>query len=339
MSYGLKRGEPIPEAIERIACEELTAASDELSGKAGHNRDESIHEARKSVKKVRALLRLMRKELGAAYDEENTRLREIGRKLSDFRDTQSVMEILKSLQKKYRGDLPAVRFNAIRRWLLARKTESERQGDIEGVLAAMARELATAAGKAAEWPLSRDGFAAIAPGLESAFRAGRKALRVALKHTSNENFHEFRKRLKDHWYHVRLLEDLWTADMHKCEKRLKDLQNCLGDDHNLVVLREKLQSETAPAASCKDVERLSSLIDDFQSELRKSAEDLARSIYEEKPREFTRRIKRIWQGAQQERESRSSSKAGGGSVVAYAPRKRSTRETPSSVRRRPSLAS
>jgi len=44
------------------------------------------------------------------------------------------------------------------------------------------------------------------------------------------------RRVKDHWYHARLLENMWAQVMNGYEESLKDLETRLGDDHNLVVL-------------------------------------------------------------------------------------------------------
>ena len=43
-----------------------------------------------------------------------------------------------------------------------------------------------------------------------------------------ERCHEWRKRAKDHWYHIRLVEDLWTEVMEGYEKSLKDLETVAG---------------------------------------------------------------------------------------------------------------
>src|SRR6266567_8833517 len=70
MAYRLERDESVPQALRRIAREQLASAADEL-GKRGSKRAEGIHEARKSIKKVRAVLRLVRQELGNTYRKEN----------------------------------------------------------------------------------------------------------------------------------------------------------------------------------------------------------------------------------------------------------------------------
>lgn len=61
----------MPEGLRRIATEELESAASQLSKAHGQRRDEAIHESRKSVKKVRAILRLVQTELNDTYREES----------------------------------------------------------------------------------------------------------------------------------------------------------------------------------------------------------------------------------------------------------------------------
>src|SRR5260370_21848845 len=70
MGYRLVRSESVPQGLKRIAREQLASAADEL-GKRGSQRAEGIHEARKSIKKVRAVLRLGRAGPGNNHRQEN----------------------------------------------------------------------------------------------------------------------------------------------------------------------------------------------------------------------------------------------------------------------------
>src|SRR6266704_228831 len=110
------------------------------------------------------------------------------------------------------------------------------------------------------WPLETDGFEAIRPGLKTTFRQAKQRLAFARKHRAPEDFHEWRKRLKDHWYHVRLLENLWTDVMEGYEKSLKDVETWLGDDHNLVVLGGALLSDPEFRGRDKEVELCLNLV-------------------------------------------------------------------------------
>jgi len=213
MAYHLKRSESVPEGIRRIAREEIESAADQLS-KEHRDRDEAIHEARKSIKKVRAVLRLVHPELGDTYYQETSYLCDVGRKLSLFRDAGAVIEILDSLEQKYRNRLIASTIESIRRGLLARKEQSEKEADIQKALAEIATSLRVAARRVKAWPLQTD-VSRHRVRIRKDVRQGQKALIRAQKCPRPENYHEWRKRVKDHWYHARLLED---SGMTSCRR-------------------------------------------------------------------------------------------------------------------------
>src|ERR1700730_254363 len=105
MAYQLSSEESVPEGLRRMFREEFKSAVDQLKTKNGAKRDEAIHEARKSIKKIRGVLRLVQPELGGVFRFENRRLRDAGRKLSAFRDAGSVIEVFDNLKRKYSQEL------------------------------------------------------------------------------------------------------------------------------------------------------------------------------------------------------------------------------------------
>jgi len=303
MPYRFKAGESAPESIRRIVAEEMESAASQLEAASGDKREEAIHEARKSLKKTRAILRLVKSELGGVRKTENARLRDHGQKLSELRDAGAIVVAFDDLlaasgQVKGRDSL-----DTIRAGLVARRDQAMDQPGVEARLAAMAKSFRTIGKRTKNWPLKSDGFSAIRGGLEESFRAGRKAMTRARRQPRPENFHEFRKRAKDHWYHIRLLEPLWTDVMRAYEKSLKELETWLGDDHNLVVLRDKVLSEPDLCANDKATDLVVRLVERRQKELRKNALAVGARIYEEKPRAFARRMRTLWDAWQAEPKS------------------------------------
>ena len=294
MPYHLKPGERVPAGVKRIAREEIEAAVSQLRGRGDAHRDRAIHEARKNVKKIRGLLRLMRPELGEIYFRENIFFRAAGMQLSKFRDAGAMVETFDALREKYRDELGRGGLSSIRRGLIARKRQAEKQGGIEAVLDQTAVALRRSAKRIGTWPLTSTGFEAIAPGLQATFRSGRKALARARKHPLPENYHEWRKRVKDHWYHVRLLEGIWDETMPAYERRLKDLETWLGEDHNLVVLQDTVMAEPGLYGQKTEIELFVKLLREYRKELRGDALALGERIYDEEPGHFTRRIRRQW---------------------------------------------
>jgi CHAD domain-containing protein len=293
MPYHLKKSESIPHGIKRISTEQIDDAVEQLAH--GEDRAEAVHEARKDIKKIRGVLRLMKPELQATYSLENARLRNVGRGLSEIRDAAAMIEVFDSLIEKHKADFPG-----IRRGLEKSKHETEQSIDVATAASEAIAGLHAIRRRAEDWPLRTNGFRALAPGLEASYRRGTKALRRAGKTGTPELFHEFRKCVKEHWYHLRLLEGLWTEPVEGREKSLKELETWLGDDHNLIVLQEKLSKEPDKYGAPEEVGLFLALAAREQQELRANALVLGQRLYEEKPRLFVRSLAKLWDAWQEQ---------------------------------------
>jgi CHAD domain-containing protein len=291
MAYVLEAGESVPAGIMRVIQEQLEDAAAQLSQTDKSKRDDAIHEARKSVKKIRAALRLVEDDLGALFDRENIRLRNTGRKLASFRDAAAAIEIFEGVLAD--AKLEKDTLGSIRRGLVQEKRKSDQSPALRTVLGKLAKSLSTTDKRVKQWPLRTGGYPGIEKGLKRTFRRGRKAMAAAYDTPTPENYHDWRKRVKDHWYHLTLLEHLWTPEMEKQEKILKELETCLGNDHDLVLLLEKLQ---APGAKYRkqDIDSFVELAGDHQKKLRESAASLGEEIYDEKPGTFVKRVGKRW---------------------------------------------
>ena len=95
--YRLKQDERVPAGVRRMAAAQLDKALEHLGCQDG-KRDEHIHEARKATKRLRALVRLVRDELGdEVYALENQCYRDAGQWLSGLRDATVLVETLDRL--------------------------------------------------------------------------------------------------------------------------------------------------------------------------------------------------------------------------------------------------
>jgi CHAD domain-containing protein len=79
---------------------------------------EAIHSVRKEIKKLRALLRLVRTEIGArAYAKETQALREAASHLAAPRDAHVKVKALEDLINRFKGELSTRPFKAMRKAL------------------------------------------------------------------------------------------------------------------------------------------------------------------------------------------------------------------------------
>jgi CHAD domain-containing protein len=300
LPYRLRAGESVRRGINRIAVEEIHCAIRRLTH--GKDRDEAVHDARKSVKKIRGAIRLVRFDFGDQFAAEIAFFRDIGRKLSELRDTQAMLEIFDGLIEKYSAELGSKTLDSVRVALVARKERFELSQNAGAVIEDVLKDLRRARHRVDRWPLSSNGFAAVAPGLVTTFKQGRRAFAAAYEKPLPENFHEFRKRAKDHWYHIRLFQNLWTPALAAYESSLKSLEQALGDDHNLVVLRETIATNPASFTDSHDLQAAFSLMDKYQQELRIAARGIGERIYGQRPRDFGAQMQRSWEGWKHEAE-------------------------------------
>ncbi|MEI9976917.1 MAG: CHAD domain-containing protein [Ignavibacteriota bacterium] len=292
MAYRFRQGESIPQNVKRIAREELGAALRQLRGKGTTPGEESVHEVRKSIKKMRALLRLVRPQLGDFFADENVRLRDTGHRLSQLRDAGALIGVVDNLRKRPQAKTAGKALSAVRRRLNRQKLHIEEDVETRRLKPELTDALRQTQQSIRYWPLETDGFPAIAEGLERTFRDGREAMARARKTGRREDFHEWRKRVKDHWYQVRLLQKVWGDVMVAYESSLKELENALGEDLNLAILSEHVESMASENGF--NAASLGKTIDAARKELRERALEIGARIYAEKPREFLRQIKRLW---------------------------------------------
>jgi CHAD domain-containing protein len=276
VAYRLKRHESARSGLKRIAREELGEAIGNLRGNDGPI---AVHEARKHLKKVRALLRLVKREMGGAYREENARLRDIGRILSPVRDAEALIEAV----NRVKGRRPALR--AMGRALRRHKREVEQQSAIAMLAPKLAGALEETRKRIRSWPLEGGGFGMIEHGIETAYRSGRKALQRYRDTRTREDLHEWRKRVKDHWYHIRLLQNLGTNGIEAYERQLKEMEDALGEHLNLSMLRDR---------DALGAEEATREIDAEQQVLLRRALEVGQRTYAEKPKPTMKRLRRMW---------------------------------------------
>jgi CHAD domain-containing protein len=93
---------PSPARVKSLLLEQIRDAARALDSR-GAPSDESVHRARKTLKRARASLRLLRGAVGhSTYRRENACLRDAARSLSRVRDARVMMETLDDLVKRSR---------------------------------------------------------------------------------------------------------------------------------------------------------------------------------------------------------------------------------------------
>ncbi len=290
--YRLKRKETVSDGTRRIACGQIERALRQLE-EGGAADDAVIHGVRKDLKKLRAVLRLVRAGLGEEFFvAQNKRFRDAGRLLSDARDAEVKLATLAALIERFGSELPQPQVEA---WRLELEGERERvkEGSSSGSRSQMhkAKELIAAGGvDCAEWPLEGDGWRQLEAGLLRSYREAGKAMYRARSSRAAGDVHQWRKRSKDLWYQLRLLRGIWKPVMGELADQNHQLVDLLGDHHDLTLLMEDLQGR--PGISKR--RRIGELIERRQGELLGGALALGALLFAEKPKAFRRRLRVYW---------------------------------------------
>ncbi len=295
MGFHLERGESAGQGFQRLVRERVEVAVAALRH-PGEDPGEAVHCARKQIKKLRALLRLGRAALGdERYERENDKLRELGRSLGAARDADVMARTFDGLVKKGAADEPGVA--AIRQRLEARRDAATPRagGGAATRLEQAARGLEAFGRRARRWPTEGITLDLLLRGLKRSYRRGRKAMRKTEADPGDpERFHDWRKRVKDLWYHARVLGDAWPRRNRKRIRKLDKLADLLGDHHDLAVFADHLATGRDPTgAAGKLIEAAAKR----RKKIERKALRLGERVFNRRPRAFTRRLARGWEDA------------------------------------------
>lgn len=215
-------------SLRHIARRRLRASLAILDGPEPETQA-NIHELRKNIKKLRALLRLCRGGFDG-FRREDSALRDAGRALSTLREGAVLLATFDSL------GLPDPRLRA----RLAAAAHSP-PADTAASLARHREILAGVLKRTRKWPPDRRGFAAIARGLALGWAEARDRMPAALDRPGGERLHEWRKRVKYHGYHAGLLAPIWPEMMSPHAQAADRLGDLLGQARDLALLIEAIE--------------------------------------------------------------------------------------------------
>ena len=290
MSFRISPGVPFGDDVRRIAYELIDGAVAESAARSIPY-PERVHSIRKRCKKLRALVRLARPSLGDAYRQENEYFRDVAKILAPLREGHTIVAAYDAVIGHFEGQVERTAFEPLRARLVRR--HRHRPG-IDERLASVRHRMEAARERVAAWPLDD----AAAPevwraGFERTYRKARRALAAAYREPSADQFHEWRKSVKCHGYHVRLRSPLWDAAFDARAETANALGELLGLHHDLAVLRDTL----AGPGGNGDRGALHSflaLVDRHQADLEDAARPLGMRLFAEQASWIGARCERYW---------------------------------------------
>lgn len=348
----LAPGEPLADGLRRMALGQAGLALELLgAGQAGGDArgddgggarppdETAVHETRKAIKRLRALLRLLESELGAdTFARENATLRDVARSLSGARDAAVMLASLDALIERHPRALGRRRgVLELRRRVRAEQASMERLTLADpAVRADVLGELHAFRWRADAWSLSeRDGIQLVEADLARLYKQGRTRYARVVRRRGDRmlTMHEWRKRVKDLRYAAEMLErrdadgsrassgsgksglgktrsgkaDSSGSQLRRLALRADQLGELLGEEHDLAVLAEHLRAGARRDAASdtwhtgrRTRDALLERISRRRRALRKRALRDGRRLYRDDPDAFLRSVRAAY--ARQQRQ-------------------------------------
>jgi CHAD domain-containing protein len=251
---------------------------------------ETVHEVRKTLKRWRALMRLLARPLGEQADQMRSEARELMRAIAGARDAQSALDALNDLRKV---DLPIspTSIETIRARLTKMRDAAEAKSFTKAMRDRLSRYLDYATLSLERWPLKVIDFDIVTDGLTSTYRRARQLVPDTWSDSEAEHLHDLRRRVVEHRHQMDIIEPLWPRLGKVWAEEAQRLRNQLGSCQDLAVLAE-LTAPHQPLAPWRS--RLAPLISARRDAHLKSAARLAGRLFAEKPKAFRRRIAALW---------------------------------------------
>jgi CHAD domain-containing protein len=306
-SFRLIAGEPLGAGLKRLSIDEIDSAiGGFFDGEEAFRH--AVHEARKSIKKVRALLRLIRFEVGEkVYRFENGWMRDTARVISEVRSAAVLVEAMSDVRGIYGPFLAEGTFEETLDKLVVRRDRAEERAmEDPDVVPRVVANLERARARYASWPTDplakraygmgiRDEYRAIGPGLRVTHGRGRREMVTAYKVPSQASFHLWRKRVKYLRHQMEILTPLWPEVMIGMAITLDRIGELLGQDHDLAELLRAIADR--PDLCPNPIERslVSALAQQRRTDLQTASRVLGRRIYAESPVALHDRFQAYWE--------------------------------------------
>ena len=287
MSYQLKHRETLGENLRRICRQQIEGAIAVAKDEKKPN-DTPVHETRKHLKKARAALKLVRKEIGRGlFKQQDHCLRDVGRLTSEIRDAEVRLQTVRQLEEASQRHGR----NAYG------KLEVMLAMELENFIAAFAEWqtqavplLEQASSGIDHWSLDQFNGKQLCGAVQASYKRARKALAKATANPTTENFHAFRTKAKTLWYQLRILRPINPVVLKTLSDDLHSLGDLLGRAHDLSFLGERLRSEHGKSKWQREGHKLLAVIEVSQSDLQRGAAELAEHFFAERPRDFAARV-------------------------------------------------
>jgi CHAD domain-containing protein len=292
IKHRLYHNEELDAGVKRVAAALVQGIISDLTS-ADFDRNVAIHDARKVCKMLRGFLRLVRSAMKDDFCLIDAKFRDASARLSGLRDHDVMAETVHRLRKSdcesiSDAELARIRSILVGQSAAAVEIHQNASEQITAFLADMHSILLQIQGWSFRAELGKTGRI----GFAKTYRRGLKAMMAAKRLPSDENLHYWRKWVKYHEHHLRLLTKKWKGKAVKRIARLLRLAEALGDDHDLALIQRKLRAhdEVHPSSPRAGLKQFLLAITKRRAKLQSEALKLGKRLYRNRPADLVKKL-------------------------------------------------
>ena len=258
--------------------------------------DITIHQSRKSIKRIRAILKMIRYGTGYSfYQRENLFFRDLSRRMASARDFSVLLQTMKLMEQKYREKFPGKDLQRLRNQLSTLKQEQILPLTVpQGGLAAIAEELDKALPRIKSTLDVGNEFRCIGTGMKKTYRRAHRYLQDMGDLSSAETLHEYRKNCRNLQYQVELVQPLFPDLLKAYATTLDNHSELLGKIRDFQRFELYLQGDLSEVITIHGKENMQHAIRQLRLRAMEGIYKNAGLIFAEKPGNFIDRIQLYW---------------------------------------------
>jgi CHAD domain-containing protein len=291
--YAITNNEEFSDAVHRILTEQvnyiisLAPTTDDYKVK--------VHEIRKALKRIRAVLRLIRSDIDERiYTSENVFFRDVSRQLSSVRDLHVFKEAFDTLCEMNPNKLNNGQVHGLNTYFLNQIDAAQDLLSEGGKWQALVREMEAVQTRLNSIRLEQLGPHTIFDGVGEVYGKGQKQMIKTQRFPEDDNLHEMRKLVKQLMYLIRLMQPV-APDYYKGYMTdLKEASTALGEDHDLAALASYMSKMNGALMAEPGKDIIYQYLDKQRQQIQVDIWPLVARIYTESPKDFSRRIRAYW---------------------------------------------
>ena len=291
MSYEIKPHCRIGRELQELARTEVTQILAAFRALNSDILDGLTHEIRQRLKRLRAVIRLLREPLGKRrYRTEDRVIRAAGRALGPLREGQAALTTLDGLQHRFFPGKPPATLRAAREKLASQAQQCATALVGSAVFATHISALEGVLKRLPEWPVAGFGWKEMRHAIKRSYRCSKEHGEQAHTASDADCLHCWRKRANDLWQYLRMLQSICPDLAGEMAREYEVLGAFLGDYHDVVVLRAALEKQGDALLDLQARETFVKILDLRRGELFDAASALGERLHAHSPTAFAHEL-------------------------------------------------